>query len=52
MLIKAILRWTGRLDMDLVVVGDGPQSHELGHLLRASVLDHMPRFVGWLPEPD
>lgn len=48
--IEAIARYLGRLKLDLVIVGDGPQRAGLESLVRERGLSSSVRFAGWIEQ--
>jgi phosphatidylinositol alpha-1,6-mannosyltransferase len=49
-LIEAIARYRGRLNMEAVIVGDGPDRQRLHDLVKHHDLEARVHFAGWLPQ--
>ncbi len=51
-LIEAVAAYRGRLDIDVLIVGDGPQRSELEDAVRRKGLGNKVRFAGWVDQKD
>ena len=50
MLIEAISRYQGKLNIELLIIGDGPQRPELEDTVRQKKLENAVRFAGWVEQ--
>ncbi|WP_198539679.1 glycosyltransferase family 4 protein [Rhizobium sp. LCM 4573] len=52
MLIEAVAAYRGTLDIEVLIIGDGPQRGELEAAVRRHGLEARVRFAGWVQQKD